>query len=483
MIFRLKWLAILVCLLFLGVLAGCANEAVVPETTLPPQTQPDLTATLQQVIPLWEPAAKQLNNTRDLAVQITLQQQTTFQEQTVGVTSQMDAHYLGRGTNSLQAQIRERLNVDTYETEQTLWYADGKAYAQVKGCNFFSNMRQKAFLNTQLTLELPNPNCYSSYTLEKTEIGTILTFSGGVEAEAWLTTERKAVLLEAEATVFLAADGSWQQYQCRGRYTLDEIEYLVELTVEKSPDGPSVELPQTLGTELEDIFTPRQILLAVGRICSAQGLSAMAAERMYCQAADLDRIQKIQVCTSGQGESLLAMAEHTVELVDYTNTSRYNTKTEWFSEGNYHYAINGTSQNVVQTAPEQMRKYCQELCLRYLLTPEQLAGGEITGKKDSVILTLQPTDAFLEDIYDEIYRITKMDLDGYAQDHTDTQAQITLVLYDAEPFQMSVDIFLRRTHWIDGYAYETGYQLSQTVKTDDAAANAFLEDFLKKIEN
>ncbi len=462
--FAVRYIALVLCVCLLAGMAGCSEETTAATATASTGAATQSTAAVQDIAAVYDPAVRALESASELAYHITYSESRLIGTEIFLREFTSEAVYTGRNTGDMKARITEELAFGSYKTQSVSAYASGNAYCSVNGCDFISPTDAKSFLAAQIPAVLLDRTHYASFSMEQTETGTHIQFLNAAAPEDWAASSADAQFLEGWGTAALDESGNLISSEYHLQYQAGEATYFLEVSVQIKDDLPSeIPLPEDSNrVKIGDIRIPKMILQVVGDIYSARAISSSATERMYCQVASMTRTQQVEVYTHGSGADFAALADHTVTLVDYTNSATVNTQTETFLDGAYSYSTNGSTGTSADISAERMRTYCEDLCLSYLMTTDSLAGAEIQQIGDFYCIRLEGSETFAEGICDKIYRYINMDLDGYAE-YSDDEVSGYLTIRRDTGLPTALGICLSRSHTIYGETYQTTYQVDQAL--------------------
>lgn len=465
-----RFLALMLCVCLLLSLIGCSKDS---QQVSVPDTEPLSDADVRA---LYASARQPV----DAAANLSMNMQYT-QSRGVGAEAYTEqiaatAAYTGLGTGSMEALINENLTIGTYEAQYTQSYMDGAAYCQVSGCSFTTPMSADEFLADQIPAVLLDASLYGSLSCETTEEGTVITFAKASSLEGWAEECTQAELILASGTATLDTNGVLTATTYHAEYSLSATVYTLDVSVTVTLPKKQIlriQQPEYLSdcTALTCFRAPRMLLQVVGNVYSSQAMTGSTSEMLYCEVASAFRTQLIQIDTYGSGDDFMAKTDYTVSLTDYANNTVSNTKTETFRNGVYSYTANnsgaGTQSGITA---QQMRTYCEDALLAALFTPNYLADAVLTDTGDFYYLTFRGTDAFAEDLYDKVYSILQMDLDGYAPNYTTDEASGYLTVNKYTGLPTAMGLYLSRSHVIDKVSYKTTYQLDQSLNLSSATS-------------
>lgn len=462
-----SWIFPIVLCLSLLCLFGCSSDDLVPPTESVPA---------EQINDLYDSACNSINAASNLSLTIDTSETRVAGGESYTRKISGTALYTGMGTGNMEALITENMSLGTYQVQYLQSYINGASYCQVNDCSFTASMTPEEFAANQLPAVLLEPSNYSTIT-GVTSGGTFyVTFTDATRLEDWAVDSVSAKLVSASGKATLDANGTMLSTSYHAEYLLSTTAYTLDVNI-------SINLPQTINvhsmqpaypancTPLTCFQAPRMLLQVVGDVYTSHSITGKTTETIYCEAVPATRTQTVQIDTYGRGDSFMAHTDYTVSLTDYANNTITNTKTELFRNGAYSYTANGSAP-ITQSGitAQKMRSYCEDSLLAALLTPNYLAGAELTDTGDFYCLTFQGTDAFAENIYDKIYSILTINLDAYASSYTTKEITGYLTISKHTGLPTAMGIYMSRSHIIEKVPYETTYQLDQSLTLSSATA-------------
>lgn len=430
----------------------------------------------QNAVELYETALIPIRNADNFVSTITMDLQWQVGEEHFSESLSCRAYYQGYGTASMDAYIDQTLCFGTGESEYAEFYTGGRAYCQSGASIFAWEMTAKEFTDRQLPAILLNPALYRAIALEAGENRTLIRFSQAMALENWAANS-DAVLLSANGTATLDAEGNLLQSAYQAEYRLGLTVYTLEVTNKVATESALV-LSSKFPSDLADCISlsqpdaVRALLQATGYIRSAQAISCSYEEQLDCKAAHILRRQQVRVHTYGSGDSFAARTDYTASITDYTGTPAITTQSELFLDGRKSVSVNNSAA-IEQTGhtAETMRSYCENCVLSAVFPIAYLADARLETAGNGVTLRFTGTEALANALCSSIYESLQTgNLDSFCESYT-TDAISGYLTFDAETrLPVEAGLLLTRTHIIGGISYELCYKLDSRITLASADA-------------
>lgn len=447
---HLAWLFLLI----FGVLAGCGKSQ-----TEPPQTQNTANAAV-----FYSAGRKAVEASDNLMLDYTLQETRTVGDNTFTKHMTGKASYQGYAREGMAAKVEQTLDFGYYRCDYEQSYYEGRAYAEVNDCYFWSKQSAEEFASRQLPPALLTPALYDTITYGETA-GTVL-FSDPRGMEAWVGDGQ---LLEASGQAELDSEGKLLRTTYQVQYRNDEAEFSLFVTVgvmipEQLDLSGLRDLQNRSGVWLSDLDAPRKLLQVVADVYSAQRVNCELAETISSEAIPLFYQRDTRVLLMGRDASLETEVVNTSKLSNNRGVITESSQSEWFKNGVYTVSLDGSDpvQNGSVTA-NAMRQYSEDTILSGLLAVKYLSG--VSVEEDGKLLKLEfgGSDSFRKTMTQHLMTVLQVDLDALAESSQNISAGGYLTVDTQTGLPVVMGMFMEKSHTLDGVTYRLDYRLDESL--------------------
>jgi len=420
-------------------------------------------------------AKSRLEQAADITMTATYKLERTVSEQTYTESISASVSYSGRGSDAMNALVKETLKYGTYEAEYTEFYTGQTAYCQINTRTFSTSMTAGEFAERQLPVALLDASLYSQITSHKAGKTTVISFSEATAPEAWVTDSENVQLVSASATATVASNGNLVQTTYIADYIADgfpcHIETSVSPAVAENMDLSSL-MPSTDGcTPISCYEAPKLLLQTVGNIFSATSVTASAQEALVCSATALTQNAQTNIDLFGSGDDFMARSEYSSTVSDYTGIPVTTTLTETFRDGVYSHATNGGDPVTQETGDGQsVRTDCEDTILSGLFTPEHIQDAILTDTGDFFYIQFTGNDTFVKELCSWIYTGIGIDLDNHASSVSTEDASGWLSIDKRTCLPTGIGQILKRNYIIENISHPLIYEYSQSLYLSSESA-------------
>lgn len=380
--------------------------------------------------------------------------------------------YCERGTQQMQALVRQSLQYGTLQADYVESFIDNTAYSTVNGSNFSALSDAQSFTARQLPTVLLDSALYGSITEQSANGNTLLTFSEPYALEAWATSGVPTELLSASATALLDEEGTLLEYAYKASYSCDQIVYHLNVTA-------SLMLPQQLDLSaahpdysaapirVQNLDAPKLLLRAVGDLFTAPAFSSEIDQMLISEVYTLTQTRQSTLHLQGRGSKLTALWNTTLTTVDYRGDPVTTTQSDRFQNGIVTRLVNDAEPLEISQTAEQTRIQWENQVLNGFFALHFIEDAAITDAGDMLILTLTGNEAFCDAVSASFRSVIPNDLNAIADSYETFAAGGTMTIRKSTGLPVDMGMTFQRTHIIDGIAYPLSFSLTQTLKLSD----------------
>lgn len=369
------------------------------------------------------------------------------------------------GTEDMAAHSQETMTIGSEETVITEDFANNIAYFTVNGASFRGPMEWDIFIGRYAPALPIDLSLYSSVSGTKGKEGIELLFSDALRAESWCLPDG-AKMNSATGSVQLSADGKLaaSRYCIQYQYGTAAVDVDILVAYTPAPEAQVVKPNGTSHTFITELDVPRYLEILYGHLLQTDEIFVQATESIDCQASGIQRTQRSGMSFQNKDTGLNATLKTDIYLLDYSTDSETEeyTQTESFQNGNYSISVNGGEAEAQENiSAEQMLSYCQDLLVKNLILPENIAATTISDDGDTILMQITGTEELAQLLCSNICTTLFDDpelLRNLASSYKTNQllCNFRLDKYTGLPVSGSIDYI--GEHTIEGFAYTLTYK-------------------------
>lgn len=422
-----------------------------------------VTLTTEKATEVYDAALQTVLTTEAFNLEITTVKSTTAGENVYSLNSLQNVTYVSYGTDSMQAQSQETMTIGQKETAIAEVFVNNTAYVTVDGTAFTSQMTKEGFIGRFAPLKLVSLSSYKTVDAIKNREGIFIQLSDAITAEQWALPAGGKMI---SATGSIQLDKNEQLY-C----SVYNIEYSYEgatvnltVTVKLLPAAETEIVVPTGGklTKVSYIDTAKDLEILYGYLLQSGKIYAQANESINCQASGIQRDQKTVVNIQSTAD-LDATIDTTINIVDYNDggdTASY-IQYEVFKDNVYTISKDGgeaTAQS--NLTARQMLNYCQDLLVKNVILPENIATVILTEEGETRTLQITGTEELAGLLCSNVCRILYDDpelLNNLASSYKTNKMTCYFKLDKHTGLPLSAGLNYSGEHTIEGFAYTLTY--------------------------
>lgn len=374
-------------LIFLLSLAGCAAPA--------PTEDQDLLRT-EKYTELYATAMETLAAAPELTLHITTQKVTTINNFPVVENEEQTLTYHNSDSENPMILLDRKVSMGNYAFDASEFYTNGTCYLTVDSAGFYQAIPAETYLLSCIPRVLLDPSLYLKASAEETEDGVLLRFMNGTKAEDWILPQISGFEV-SEGTALFDKNDALQSVSYTIRYLNGP--YPVQYTVTVGYEITSTELDMPAfedHKQISDLQIPMRLERATLQLLALENITAQSKQTMNSEAGSILWELHSNVDVYGKAEEQAALIRQTILTTDYAaNKEDLHWSQELYLDGNYHMATQKGDDIFSDTIPpQQIRDTCSTLLLQGLLSAQDISGGTITESEGRYKITLDPTEAF-----------------------------------------------------------------------------------------
>lgn len=374
----------------------------------------------------------------------------------------------GGHTDKPKYRVEESTIVGDYDFQQTLFYANHVAYANIQGSFFQSEMQEDAFLRRIIPVSLIDTTLYSEITGFRTNKTTRISFSGATALESWVS-QSDAQVTNAGATIIINENGELIGCEYRAEYSCGDVNFVYHLETEISRENitPVILPDSSQYTQIDNLSTPYLLERSAGYLLNAANIRAEYRDFMSCEAFGDERSQSV-ILETGIHDAWYATIDTSISL---SNTSKVGvvsttTRKEQYTNGLYSLSTNGGEFVAYpDISKDTMVGYCENLLVGTIILPEHIANSVIEETNDLFCITFQANEPFAQLLAQETCSTLYNDKDVLTQVDPNPSTDIItcyLNISKTTGFPVSSGFHYKGTYTISGLPYTLTFQADQT---------------------
>ena len=345
---------ILACILVVNLAACGGPEPTTPPTaaptapptqppTLPPTEPPTQAPTEPDPVDLYNQAVTSLSDKTDFVFTVQGNRTLTVSGESYKEKFQQDITYVGYGTETFQAAVKETVDQAGYVTEYVEQFQDGMLYVTIDATNQFrGEMTAEDYISRYAPPVMLDAALYN--TVNHTD-GTI-TFTDAIAGESWIVPEF-AELVEATGSVTLDGNSRVTSTQYDVTYAIggNEIHYQFTANYASAEKAAvtAVADPDSF-TKLDYVDAPRILETVSGYMMqanTAHALTTTTVDSIFSQAGGVLRNEVLTINSWGTGVEYTADVDTSIYVMSI-NGEEKQEMVEHFSNGTFTTSINGS---------------------------------------------------------------------------------------------------------------------------------------------
>ena len=426
-------------------------------------TNKTVALTTEKAAEAYNAALQTVLSTEEINLEITTVKNTTAGENVYSLNSLQNVTYVGYGTDSMQAQSQETMTIGQTETTITEVFVNNTAYATVDGTAFATQMTKEAFIERFAPLDLINITAYKTVNAVKNRDGIFIQLSDAAIAEQWAL-PAGGQMISASGSVELDKNELLNCSVYNIEYTYEGATINLTVTLKVLPAAETEIVVPTGGklTTVSYIDAAKDLEILYGYLLQSGKIYAQANESINCQASGIQRDQKTVVNIQNTTE-LDATIDTTINIVDYNDggdTASY-AQSEAFKDNIYTISKDGgeaTAQN--NLTARQMLSYCQDLLVKNVILPENIAAVNLTEEGDTRILHITGTEELAGLLCGNACKTLYDDpelLNNLASSYKTNKMNCFFKLDKHTGLPLSAGLDYSGEHTIEGFAYTLTY--------------------------
>ncbi len=462
MVFSKRWIAVILAGVLLFGLTGCTVDNADNAPTLHQDSQ---------ALALYEAALKPIAQAACLQQTLHVVHRREIGAESYTGDYSVNATYSGLKTDAFQAYIEQ---TPLFGSTFTAFYTQGTPYCVAANTVFSGSMSQEEFLASQIPATLLNAGLYENITAQADDTRTVLHFSHATDLEDWVKSAGTQ-FLQASGTVTLDAAGQLLQSVYTAQYQTGDMIHTLEITGKTAvleSANLTEKLPDTsTNTYLNCFQAPKILLQAMEDISAARAITCDYQESLVCEAASLQRTQKILMDLCSAEDTVLARMQCQSDSVDYSGAAVSTTQTELFLDGKKTVAVN-SSEPVVQIGytPDKVLTDCLNTVFSAVFPISYISDASAVTVDGKTTLSIQGSSALADALCGSIYsNLQTGNLDGFSDSYVTGEMQGYLTL-DSNGLPIATGISLSRTHTVGTHSYLLSYKLEQSLTLGSTTA-------------
>lgn len=483
-----RMLSIVLCLsLVFGLVACGGNPAATTTagtvTTAPTQSTVPVTTAPSGPQALYDKAVELLNAREDVTMTISKKDELTAQSSTVTTHSSQTIYYQGLNTEDLRVSLTESVKYGDYSTDITEIFADGKAYANVYGSNFVSDMTAEAYTARLLPTVLVDANLYESCEMETASGAAVLHFTDAIELEGWLLSDA-CELISAQADVMLHADGSIKRVDYTASYLCENMPMTTVVTANYSnvtTDPITAPADADTYAAFEYLDGPRVIEQICGYLQSFDDLSFSCSQTTYVGAASLYIYNGMDIEICDWSKNPQFKINTNLYYRDYYNGETLEqTLEELYLDRQYSVSTDGGEPVYYSgVTTSAMNNYVSGVLLEWVLDCGYFENAVCTDLGSLLLIEFTGSSELGQIIQEEICQEVYGDpdlLDNYASSFHTEKMEYYVAVDKYLGLPTAIGMQFEGVHVIDGYEYVCQRQVDQSIYADSLDAYKAIHD-------
>ncbi len=479
-----RFIAWLLCLCLLVIMAGCQEPTTTQSTQSTQSTQ--ATQSTQSTSPTtptdpyleaYQAAFAEIQNAKELSMNISRKDTVTVNGEEFTTTTNQDITYLGIGTGNFTASVAEAFLFSGNRREIDEVYIGGTAYSTADEGSLRSEMTEEEFMARYLPVQVLDVELYTRYRYEKLSNKDRIHFESGTALEAWLAPE--AQLRSVQAYADLTAAGKLDSITYIASYNLIGADIYTELSVQFStPRQTDITVPEG-GIDyplVSFLDTPKVFNQVLSYMANAHSVSTSFMEMAVMQATGVYFTYSVTSNSYFANNIPQVKITSNYHVVDnYYGEEFEDNSEEKYLDGKYTLSENGgaPTPNSGVTA-YSMLNYLNDILSDNLVDCEYLTTAECTDLGSLLLIEAGFNQEYSQLLNEYVCRTLYSDpqfLDDIATSFRTLKAEYYIAVDKYLGIPTAMGINFEGQHVIDGIPYKLIYQVDQTF--DLASLNTY----------